>query len=83
MYVTVDGSTATWSGRIGGKKKMAFVSDREYSRFRASNPAVELVDADGERVILRSAKGIEEEWLRPRWILMGVRKARLEERTAE
>ena len=78
LFVTLDGSSASWSGRIGGGKRRAFVSDKEYSRHRASNPAVQLMDADGERVILKGANGMEEEWLRPRWVLVGVRKGRLE-----
>ncbi len=83
LYVTLDGSTASWSGRIGGGRKMAFVSDREYSRYRASNPAVALVDADHERVIVKSARGMEEEWLRPHWVLTGVRRTRVEKRATE
>lgn len=83
LYITVDGSTASWSGSIGGKRKMAFVSDRAYSRYRASNPAVALLDADGERVVLKSAQGMEEEWLSPRWVLTGVRKARVEKRATD
>ncbi len=83
LYVTLDGSTASWSGRIGKRKRAAFVSDREYSRYRASNPAVGLVDADRERVVLRSARGMEEEWLRPHWVLTGVRRVRDEEKTSD
>lgn len=80
LYVTVDGSTASWSGRIGGKEEPGMVSDREYSRYRVANPAVELIDSDAKRVILRSARGMEEEWLRPRWALVGVRRARAKSR---
>jgi hypothetical protein len=83
LYVTVDGSTASWSGSIGGSKKGSFVSDREYSRYRASNPAVELLDSDAERVILKSARGMEEEWLRPHWVLTGMRKTRVEKKPAD
>jgi len=49
------------------------ITDREYSRYRASHEAVGVVDEDQEKVVLRTAEGNEEEWIRPRWILNGVR----------
>ncbi|MDA4128552.1 MAG: hypothetical protein OK422_03740 [Thaumarchaeota archaeon] len=76
MYLTLDGSSASWYGSIGGKKKLAFVSDKEYSRYRNENPATEVIDSDSNRVIVKNSRGYEEEWLGPRWVLAGIRKTR-------
>jgi hypothetical protein len=76
LYMAVDGSSASWVGSIGGKKGPAFVSDKEYSRYRIENPAEEVLDSDGERIILKNSEGYEEEWVAPRWVMTGIRKAR-------
>lgn len=76
LYIDVNGSSASWVGSIGGRKRAAQVSDREYTRYRLVNPAMKIVDADSERVIVKSANGLEEEWVRPRWVLQGVRRSR-------
>ncbi len=77
LYLSVDGSKASMMGSIGGQqRKPMAVTDREYSSYRASHEVVEVVDQDEERVVLKTAEGNEEEWIRPRWILNGVRRAR-------
>ena len=82
LYLEVDGSKASMMGSIGGQQqgKPVAITDRQYSSYRASHEVVEVVDEDEERVVLKTAEGNEEEWIRPRWILNGVRRAR---RTAE
>jgi len=80
LFVSVDGSHASWYGSIGGRKLSISVSDREYSRYRAETPATELVDQNEGRVILRNRQGNEEEWATPRWILTGFRRQREKER---
>jgi hypothetical protein len=77
LYLSVDGSKASMMGSIGGQQsKPVAISDKEYSSYRASHDVVSVVDEDEERVILKTAEGNEEEWLRPRWVLNGVRRAR-------
>src|SRR5450759_353733 len=77
LYVSVDGSKASVIGSIGGKQSRPIaITDREYSSYRASHDVVGVVDQDEERVVLKNAEGYEEEWLRPRWVLNGVRRAR-------
>lgn len=78
LYLSVDGSRASVMGSIGGQqhRKPIAVTDREYSSYRASHEVVEVVDEDEERVVLKTAQGNEEEWIRPKWILNGVRRAR-------
>lgn len=77
LYLSVDGPSASVMGSIGGQqKKPIAVSDREYSSYRASHGVVGVVDQDEERVVLKTAEGYEEEWLRPKWVLNGVRRAR-------
>jgi hypothetical protein len=77
LYLSVDGSKASMMGSIGGQHgRPVAVTDREYSSYRASHDVVGVVDEDDDRVVLKNADGYEEEWLRPKWVLTGVRKAR-------
>jgi hypothetical protein len=77
LYLSVDGSKASMMGRIGGRQGLPVaIDDRQYSSYRASHGAIEVVDEDEERVVLKTAEGYEEEWLRPKWVLNGVRRAR-------
>ncbi len=77
LYLSVDGSKASMMGSIGGQQgKPLAITDRQYCSYRASHDVVGVVDEDEERVVLKTAEGNEEEWIRPRWILNGVRRAR-------
>jgi len=77
LYVSVDGSRASWFGSIGGGRRGAVsISDSEYARYRAATPATEVIDEDRGMVILRNKEGYEEEWSMPRWILTGFRRAK-------
>lgn len=78
LYVSVDGPRASMMGTIGGKRNRAIaISDREYTSYRASHEVVEVLDEDDDRVILKTVDGREEEWIRPKWVLNGVRPARV------
>ncbi len=74
-YVRINGSRASWFATIGNNPAEEF-SDREYSRLRSSIPVQEVLDDNGEFFVVRNAKGFEERWIRPRWILSGIRKIR-------
>lgn len=76
MFLSLDGTTASWFATIGAKRKNTHISDKEYSRYRANVPAEALLDVDGERIILRNVAGFEEEWIRPMWILTALRRGR-------
>ncbi len=77
LHLSVDGPTASMTGTIGGpRNKTIAISDRQYSSYRASHEVLEVVDEDEDRVVLKTADGYEEEWVRPRWVLNGVRRAR-------
>ena len=77
LYVSVDGSRASWFGSIGGRRRGAVsISDSEYARYRAATPATELIDEARGRVILRNKEGFEEEWSMPRWVLTGFRRSK-------
>ena len=68
VLFSLDGTSADWHASIGRKKSVS-MSDSEYTRFRAEVPAVELLDEDGQRVLIRNAAGHEELWEKPRWVL--------------
>ncbi len=77
LYLSVDGSKASMMGHIGGHQDAPVaINDREYSSYRASHDVIGVVDEDDDRVVLKTAGGYEEEWLRPKWVLNGVRRAR-------
>lgn len=73
LLFSLDGTSADWHASIGRKKKAA-MTDAEYARFRAEVPAVELLDDDGSRLLVRNAAGYEELWKKPRWVLERARK---------
>jgi len=78
LYVSVDGPRASMMGTIGSQQKSAIaISDRQYSSYRASHKVAEVLDEDDDRVILKTVDGQEEEWIRPKWILNRVRRARV------
>jgi len=70
IFFSIDGTSADWHARIGRQSREAQLTDREYSRLRASSPATEVIGDDGRMFIVRSASGREETWLRPRWSLL-------------
>ncbi len=77
LYLSVDGPRASVMGSIGGHQgKPIAITDRQYSSYRATHDVVEVIDEDEERVVVKTSEGLEEEWLRPKWILNGVRRAR-------
>lgn len=75
LFFSMDGSTANWQASIGKRRTGRLeLSDKEYARFRASVPAVEMLDDDGQDLVVKNAAGYEERWRRPQWVLMGLRK---------
>jgi len=75
LLFSLDGTSADWHASIGRRGGVQ-MTDAEYSRLRAEIPAVELLDDDGHRVLIRNAAGFEELWERPRWTLSRAHKAR-------
>ena len=74
LQFSLDGTRADWHASIGRKKEVE-LSDAEYARLRSEIPAVELLDDDGRRVLIRNAAGYEELWEKPRWTLARAHKA--------
>ena len=70
---SLDGTSADWHASIGRRRKVE-MTDAEYSRLRAEIPAVELLDDDGKRVLVKNAAGFEELWEKPRWVLSRARR---------
>jgi hypothetical protein len=73
VFFSLNGTTADWHASIGRTKEIK-MTDAEYSRLRAEVPAVELLDDDGHKVMIRNAAGYEELWEKPRWVLARVHK---------
>lgn len=75
LFFSMDGSTANWQASIGRRRTDQLeLSDKEYARFRASMPAIEMLDDNGQVLVVKDASGYEEQWKRPQWVLMGLRK---------
>jgi hypothetical protein len=70
---SLNGNSANWQAKIGRPCEQE-ISDKQYSRLRAASPAVEMLDDDGRMVVVRNADGYEEQWLKPQWVLVNVRK---------
>ncbi len=68
LLFSLDGTSADWHASIGRKKEVR-LTDAEYARLRSEMPAVEMLDDDGQRVLIRNAAGYEELWEKPRWTL--------------
>ncbi len=75
VLFSLDGTSADWHASIGRKKSVK-MTDAEYTRLRAQMPAVELLDEDERRVLIRNAAGYEELWEKPQWVLARAHKTR-------
>ena len=73
LFFSLDGSSADWHASIG-KRKGVEMTDAEYARLRKEVPAVEMLDDDGEYVLVRNAAGYDELWQKPRWVLNRVHR---------
>jgi hypothetical protein len=77
LFFSIDGVKASLYGSIGNTKmKPILLSDKDYTRYRSFSKIVEVLDRDEERVIVKTEDGYEEEWLRPKWALVGLRRVR-------
>ena len=73
MLFSLDGTSADWHASIGRRKRVE-MTDAEYARFRSAVPAVELLDDDGRKILIKNAAGFEELWEKPRWSLTRARR---------
>jgi hypothetical protein len=73
LLFSLDGTSADWHASIGKKKKIR-LTDAQYTRLRSEVPAVEVLDDDGRKVLIRNAAGYEELWEKPAWVLSRARK---------
>lgn len=73
LLFSLDGTSADWHASIGRRRGVK-MTDAEYARLRAELPAIDLLDDDGSRVLIRNAAGYEEFWEKPRWVLVRTRK---------
>lgn len=70
FYFSLDGKKMTWFGRIEKARSLGrSFNDAEYHRYRLNHPVEQIVDNDGEHVVLTTRNGIREHWLKPRWTL--------------
>ena len=74
LFLSVDGSSARWNASIGRARRDVAMTDAEYARLREAIPARELLDDDGQEVVIRNADGDEERWSKPRWVLRDVHR---------
>ena len=72
LVFSLDGTNADWHATIGRKEVQ--LTDAQYARLRSELPAVEMLDDDGRRVLIRNAAGYEEMWEKPKWVLERARK---------
>jgi len=75
LLFSLDGTSADWHASIG-KRKRVRLTDAEYTRLRSEMPAVEMLDDDGQSVLIRNSAGYEELWEKPRWTLTRAHRGR-------
>ncbi len=73
LLFSLDGTSADWHASIGRRKKVR-LTDAQYTRLRTEIPAVEVLDDDGRKVLIRNAAGHEELWEKPAWVLSRAQK---------
>ena len=73
LLFSLDGTRADWHATIG-RREAVQLTDAQYARLRSELPAVEMLDDDGHRVLIRNAAGYEELWEKPRWVLERARR---------
>ena len=73
IFFSLDGTFADWRASIGRRTEKQ-ISDREYSRLRATIPVTETIDDDGKMLIVRNARGDKESWIRPAWTLAHIER---------
>lgn len=83
VFFSLDGSKASVYGSIGTSTKPIALSDMDYARHRTSSKVVQVLDQDDDRFVVKTEQGLEEEWVRPKWVLVGVRRARDKDRHEE
>ncbi len=76
LFFSLDGSKLSLYGSIGASRKPIALTDSDYARHRTSSKVVQVLDEDDDRFVVETEHGLEEEWVRPKWVLVGVRKAR-------
>lgn len=70
FYFSFDGKKLMWFGRIEKERTIGrSLNDAEYCRYRLDHPVEEVVNDDGEHVVLITQNGAREHWLKPRWTL--------------
>ena len=74
VFFALDGASARWNASIGRSRREVVMTDVEYARLREAVPAKELLDDDGQDVVIRNVAGEEERWTKPRWVLRDVHR---------
>jgi len=73
LHFSLDGTSADWHATIG-KKRRVEMTDAQYARLRSEFPAIEMLDDNGRSMMIKNAAGYEEQWEKPRWVLVRARK---------
>ncbi|MBI4257579.1 MAG: hypothetical protein HY619_01365 [Thaumarchaeota archaeon] len=70
FYLSVNGRNVQWLGRIeAARSQRRSFTDQEYVRYRMYHPVDEILAENSEEVVVRTKEGVEEQWLKPKWLL--------------
>ncbi|MBI2184019.1 MAG: hypothetical protein HYU39_03565 [Thaumarchaeota archaeon] len=70
FYLSVNGRNVQWLGRIeSARSERRSFTDQEYVRYRMDHPVDEILADNGEDIVVRTKEGVEEQWMRPKWLL--------------
>lgn len=81
LYLSFDSGNIQWFGKIEKKRSISrAITDRGYFAHRLKHPIRKVLMEDEDEIVVETYEGVEERWLKPRWLLREVRIRRAQSR---
>ncbi|MEM3386323.1 MAG: hypothetical protein QXN08_01430 [Nitrososphaerales archaeon] len=78
LYLSFDSGNIQWFGKIEKKKSVSrAITDKEYFAHRLKHPIKKVLMEDEDEIVVETKDGVEERWLKPRWLLREARIKRI------
>jgi hypothetical protein len=74
LYLSFDSGNLQWFGKIEKNRSITrTLTDKEYFAHRLKHPIRKVLAEDKDEILIETKDGVEERWLKPRWLLREVR----------
>ncbi len=74
LYLSFDSGNIQLFGKIEkNKSNPRAITDKEYFAYRLRHPLKNVLMEDEDELVVETEDGLEEAWLKPRWLLRAVR----------